>query len=1110
MSTAQKYFFLALLNSMNLFFAHAAFAESTVIGTVTLPDGNAYQSTLNATAYLQPSGSLLDPLDAHSGSVQSNGSFSITMPGPGDYYIFVLPSTTSDYSFSADGDLVQVTDNTTVDVGTVALTETEFRGTVYSSVDEEKTPLEDVRVEVTSSDGRVSRSMYTLSDGSYNIGGVADEIRALGEELSGISVSLGAIPDNHPNFMNNQGIFQGYLTENQPIEENDITLQSAPKHLKGTVKRTDGTPVNGAEVAAFPIMGGGGKNDFTDEEGEFEMYLTGGQWNVDVNPDYYNTGAEHNWAYFEPPTTVIFANNEESETEKLSFEVIDAEIVVKGKAKNNDGKIPTGADISLVDGEGNGLYTKVNGETAEFKVFVPPGTYTLKIVPLPDRNDDQFNLTTFLAAPTDKEIDLGTITGLTMDATIQGTVYQIEPNGQTSPVSSNVSVEAWDLSNRIMLHADTDPSGEYSITVYEGTWLITTHASQSDLTVRVSADETSKGNDLVITPLSATIEGNIFDEEGDSIELATGIVPYATAENGEVYSGEMEPNGNAFRVEVPANETHFTVSASFDPGSDYTVEEPVTNATPGEIIKLTLLQETKGVTGTIKDSEGNTITNLNVKLAFTNNGKVKQTVVDSDTGTYSVELSSGTWLVSYQIEEKTEKYLQRNIAQEVEVTKDGMEKDITIPSNIVEVSGTVTDVEGEPVFDAQVTISNHAALEEAYQNGEPIAISDLIQTVVRTDSDGMYTAMVPEGEYRISVSNHVEQEIPGAAVDVMVSETGEQDVDFQYQESTARLEGKVQRGETAIVGATIKVFGSNGYTNVTETNAKGEYRFSLVDGEYAIEGFLLDEGALFRSGQQTVTVSGDTEKNLFLLEDAVVEVPTAEKISFDATKPQFISLGDALSVHIPAYTVDSSGEFDIFITPTLNINELDSNSVVGFGYEALIFDSDNIPVYSFNQDVVVKSHYQQSVVEQQGFVESALLSRIENPSTDAMQEPGVEILNTKDNDVYFLQNHFSAIALTSAVQGEVRAAQAHGLQVKQRANAIELKWKKTLDAIRYTVEVRAKGGKLIKKFASTKKLEVTLSKKLVTEGKQYKFRVRGVAASGKAGQWSSWRRFQIK
>lgn len=1091
--------------------SNQALAVGQVSGTVTMPSGSPYESSVNANAYLQSTASLLDTTNAeYTTEVADNGTYTFSNVDSGTYYIFVLPDTSSDYSFTADNQDVIVTDGNTTTVDTLAFTNTEFRGTVYETVNNTGVPVSDVRMEAITTDGVISRSMYTLSDGTYNIGGVTSEMNAASYDIADNPIALHAFPDNRSDLMNQNSIFDGTLQPNT-IEENDVTLLNAPKIISGTVTRTDGSPVDGALVNAISFSGNSSRNTSTNENGDYSLSIIGGDWNIDVNPDYEDSNSI-TWAYFGTPTAVRFVDDDSSEAVTVDFTVLDAEISVTGTALNSDSSVPLTADISAVDKDGNAVYTKIDNDDGSFALSVPPGTYTLRVAPLPGRDDDKFALQTFVANPTDDTLDLGTQTGLEETATLSGTVYRLLPENDNSVADttsvSGVEVQAWDLTNHISYSDTTDDNGIYTIPVYSASWLITTVGSEQDLIVDVAEGETSDGNDLTMTQIDGSITGQLVDSDGNPLSVDYGVVPYAVSDTGKVYSGEIAENGTDFTVDVATGHA-YTISASIDPSVVYTVVEPVENVQLQDDITLALTTETATLSGTIVDSDGATITGLDVSLGFVQGDNLKETTVNTD-GSYAISLAPGDWLMSYQITEDSDTYLQSNSTESITVDSSGSTHTIIIPSNLETVSGTVTDETGQPVYDAEVMVSNHSEVEVAAESGEDINPSDITQVVATTDASGEYAAEVPSGEYEVTLSNYVSAELPAEAETVTVDEAAVSEIDLAYTEATVTLSGIVQRDGTAMPNSEVKIFSDNGYTNIITTDSEGEYSADIIDGTYSIEALALVDGVLYRSGLESVEVSSDTEYDLDIVQDENVSVATAEKLDFDAEESQYIALGNSMAIHIPAYTVGTSGTYSIFITPVLDVNESASNNLVNLGYQALVFDSNNVPVYKFNRDVVIHSRYTDAELEDQGIAEEGLLSRYENTTTDMLEDTGVAILDTENNSLHFLQNHFTTFALTSAVQDLTKPARVTGLKVKHRTRTTALvKWKKVTNVNSYTLQLRSKKThKVIKTYKKIHQLKKRI--KHLKPGKSYVVRVRAVSSLGLQGKWSKRSSFHTK
>lgn len=152
----------------------------------------------------------------------------------------------------------------------------------------------------------------------------------------------------------------------------------------------------------------------------------------------------------------------------------------------------------------------------------------------------------------------------------------------------------------------------------------------------------------------------------------------------------------------------------------------------------------------------------------------------------------------------------------------------------VEVSGTVTDTDGNPLSGVTVTL--------VPEGGGP-------ERTAVTDSEGSYVFdQVDPGEYTWDIVEPDGYTTDVAPASLTVPEGTEEpitDQDFVLQPD-ASLSGQVTAGGSPVGNVTVTITGPDGFENSTVTDAEGNYQFDLLPpGDYTVtveppEGYEVD------------------------------------------------------------------------------------------------------------------------------------------------------------------------------------------------------------------------------------------------------------------------------
>src|SRR3989344_5733360 len=519
---------------------------------------------------------------------------------------------------------------------------------------------------------------------------------------------------------------------------NPIQFQQAQKTISGTVTKSDGTKVADAYINAWRQDGGyGWANAQTDSSGNYSLKVGKGKWQVSISPIWSN-GAQPNWSYYKSPKAAIFEqSNATAETQTLDFEVTVLDSVIAGRILNPDGTAPYsgGASISArgSEGTGGGAWGQTD-PSGYFTLKVGAGTYYLDIW-TSNQNYSAPDLTPITIGSKETQ-DLGTIKLLTKNEFIKGKIT--DSNGVAM---SNQSVNAWKATGSGWAWTQTDSSGNYSLAVTPGTWMVdawpmysggmsggsgsqTTYAkNQPPQKVALLANETKENINITFAIADAVINGTVQDAGGNILsdlyawaeardvnKTNTGgnMMGYYSSMGGQIASGQ-------FSIKVPAGT--YAVSAYLPWGANYTASTQTTvTVASGEVYdgaKVILAPNNATITGALKDGQGNAVTGVWGSI-FADNGLGGKQWAQFENGTYTLKVSAGDWRIGYWIDPYSG-YLS-NSSGDVKVTAAAdqtVNKDLTILKADSVISGTVLDADGNPLKGAWVQADTELGGREA-------------------------------------------------------------------------------------------------------------------------------------------------------------------------------------------------------------------------------------------------------------------------------------------------------------------------------------------------------------------------------------------------------------
>lgn len=474
--------------------------------------------------------------------------------------------------------------------------------------------------------------------------------------------------------------------------------------------------------------------------------------------------------------------------------------------------------------------------------------------------------------------------------TVSGTVKK--PDGTAI---SNANVEAFKEMGQGWMQTQTNGSGEYSLTMGGGNWMVSPRAnyggdaSQVDWTYskmpsRVAfADGTgveAKTVNFTVQLADCSVTGTVKDPNGNAISNANQYV-WVSA-----WSREGGGNGNnvnadgTFHFKVPEGSYHLSVSAW---GTDYgsPAEQKFTVADANSdgncdgyaVGTIRMVSKNATIAGTVKDSNNAVVEGVRVSGWQFDSAGWGEATTGSD-GTYSIAVTPGTYMLSISVDpgmygggysntSTTYIYDGNPVQATVAANQTSGGNNFTVKIADKTINGRVVDSNGDTLTDLEM---GYAFVESSGGSGPgPMMYSSMGAGV----QNGTFTLKVPAGSYSIGVmtppgsgyctGSSATVDMSGAATDGTVSVT--------MVAADATISGNLKNGSTTgdnVTGINAEVFAHSGTTNFANDSvdtADGSYSLSVCPGDWYL-GFWIEPSEGYMSqpplNNKVTIISGQT------------------------------------------------------------------------------------------------------------------------------------------------------------------------------------------------------------------------------------------------------------
>jgi uncharacterized GH25 family protein len=784
-----------------------------------------------------------------------------------------------------------------------------------------------------------------------------------------------------------------------------LQLRECYKRIYGVAKYKD-SPISGIEIHA----NGWAEEDstrtfFTDENGEFEIWVRSGKWEIKV-PQVQ--GAE--WISQDPVTAEFKNDNTSEEKEvRIMLDSLENGGILKGRVTDSekmpvtwDGDINEHIRINAVSPE-NGFSRSVNPDgTGSFRFPVPAGLYEISIWLDPNQYSDY-------GAPRPKRVrldsgeaieDAGDIVLTERKLSIRGTVKDDQG------IMPHIRVEAW-IPGEEHFFDETDMMGKYTLNLPPGKWHVKPSVSGifSEQFREVELKQESLENiDFVLEDTGNVITGTVQDQSGNVLTDVKAVV-YARQGDSPRPVSQVRVENGAFSLNVPAGT--FYVGLRLDPRSSYVfagdkeqeisvqkkawdspsspAQAAILEMSPFEqtadltkiktdterdkrddALIFTLKSDSASVTGQFLDESETPVTDISGKV-FVTPVNVRAAWYDAEIsaeGTFELAVPPGTWSLGYHLE--TDQYLPHpEHPIQIQVPSAGITQNITLPELNNTVKGQVVDPDGNPAAYVQVWVQQFRKSETG---------QNIFANSVFTDSDGKFEINVPTrtaGTKDAPKDYYDYVECIYTALDVCAdddyclldaereceqelfkksSSKQDSEIILRLRKADIYVEGKVFKadGQTPAENAYVSAFSADGQNISAYTDSAGAYRLNAVkaDTSWTVRARYKETNADTYYCSEFVTTDTVLTDETVAMPDLILkeagELPASETDAFMTEVGWMFTMADGTEVEIPADSVRTEEhKLTIMITPQLEVPDSLANRMLSYAYTMSLYEAES-------------------------------------------------------------------------------------------------------------------------------------------------------------------------
>ncbi|PIY96132.1 MAG: hypothetical protein COY66_04950 [Candidatus Kerfeldbacteria bacterium CG_4_10_14_0_8_um_filter_42_10] len=852
---------------------------------------------------------------------------------------------------------------------------------------------------------------------------------------------------------------QGYISPD-PIEVTyngsvtnlgTITLARATKTISGKVTYNTGGEVTTAQINASK-QGGSGVNANVDSNGEYELSVGGGTWNINLSPAWdqeNNRQMDVNWNYNQPSMQVTFADNNTEEEKTVNFTVQETNALIKGCVKLPNGSKLTNGFVNISTGAGMGGGTGLDWNTGCFNANVQDGSYKLTVqADNQDPNLAKYYLPEMnVEVASDQTLDLGTLTMSEKTSAIKGKVTL-----EDGTTVEGVNINCWSRSGSGWGNSNSGADGKYTIWLapgqYEcqvqtggGSMYIPVQAGGPPMVYTLEEDEQITGVNYEVQLADATLTVKTVDADGNA--LTENIWGYAYARiKGESWGAGSEfgsgiDHGVAAIPLIGGNT--FVVGMHTDPNSGYLLDDEVEITIPeggSEEVFLTLVEPDAEIVGWLKDQKGAKVTNVDVEINANlaedmgpNSGPGMHSKLNAD-GSFTVRVRGGQkYVLNFWFPTSGEFMQTHSDMDPFLVPVNGTATKILMAFRAdAQATVNLSDPDGNPVEFGFVWCSNRRYMEDKaqgdFEGGKIIEGGNEVR-------GGTTVIPLVSGQYECGagMSKETNNYMPPENVEIEVTPTAPAEFDLQFRESDATLTGTVtnEDGDNIPFGWCHAWQEDGGFSGGEVFD--GNYTVNLTLGTWFVgcDSFNPNSEDFYRSDEQMVTVSakGEITKDI-VVSKAAFNIPKGVSETFDSTVQKIISLPDGTTVTIPANALATEGDVTVIASPDINLFFTPDSKPITFAWDFEALDSSQQLITSFNEMVTISIPYDQELLDSLGIDENNIIAKYYNDTSGTWQMPPGVTLDTENNLITVQVDHFTNFAVTTGQDFGASTQQADG------------------------------------------------------------------------------------
>lgn len=896
--------------------------------------------------------------------------------------------------------VVSIPSPTSVQTVNLTLTKADLWGIIQDSLGN---PVPGARITATKDSGEQAGDLSN-EHGFWAIGGLVDGV-----------YQLTATPP-----WENSGLLPPPPLEvTLPGANNPYTLVfgTPVKQVVGTVLTNTGTPVFHALVVAHRVNQPGAGKALSDASGAYQLDLAPGLWALTVKK--VDDTSPSDWVFPDAPLLVYFQANNDPETRTQDFTVLTADVSVSGVVAMPDGSTPPfTVTVGFYSDEGVGVKLHIDPADGSFSARLPNGGYKVVIHP-EDRGYVGPVVDPITLAP-NGSLDMGTLTLLPRDAVVSGAITS-GGNGV-----ADIPIIAWRRGAPGSLRTVSGPDGLYSLAVSQGTWHIQPAPAPDQPYLYTGSGETLEFTpgqhieniDFELLAADATILGRLVNEAGDPLTDAEGWASAFQIGAPEIHNGAPIQAGH-FTILVPAGS--YRVAAFFPAGSPYisTGERQVTVGS-GETVELTLTVKIKNaaIAGALWDPRNEDIVEGVAGIVGAwSEGSWTAAPINTDNGTYRMGVAAGLWHLNFRIDPRSG-YVKISGPVNVPVMA---HQTAVVPLKVLprdgRIEGLVLAPDGTPLAGAAVHAKGVGPL------------LDHLWLHTRSAEDGSFSLVVPHGQYRLGASYPNQDwivpieklvEVPPGGV------SGGHTLQFRLPDATISgtltVSNTVSAGEVVVWAWAEDGAFTRGVFPVSlgGDHASGPYSLGVTSGTTWHLGAVYETERAYWFGRAEVIVSGPGEIAQDILLNGPHPKPAPAVVTFDASQPMHINLGDGAHIFIPAGAMPAEGLVTLRIVPIATLPHQGHANVLKYGYAFYATAENGEPIEAhFNLDVVITFLYDDAELARQHILEGSLKPAYFSTTTNRWTFPESFVVDTVANRIIMMIDHFTDYAITGQVGYQV-------------------------------------------------------------------------------------------